>query len=238
VGGEAELGFIEAGVHQHLGDMTVVEERIGGEILGHFTEMGLQAGFPPGAAGAAFGVADDPGVQVEEAGVDKGADGEIGGGRITTRIGEQGGATDGIAVELGKAVNGFGEPTGGGVGGFVPALVVFGGPEAERAAEVDDADAAVEQGRRKVDGDLGRGREEDGADTGRLNRFRGAGNALRAMIAQGLRPLGGIRAVFEQEGSGAGMAGENALKFNAAIAAEADDAYIDVHGGQGYAGFG
>ena len=61
--GEAEFALFEAGGLQHFRHVAVVQDRVGGEVLGDFAEAGLEAGLAARAADARFGVADDAGAR-------------------------------------------------------------------------------------------------------------------------------------------------------------------------------
>ena len=109
---------------------------------------------------------------------------------------------------------------------FVPARVGGGVGQAEGAAEIDDLGAGVEHGRREFHGDFGRRGEENHVQAFGADRIGGAGGARRLGVVDGDGALALILAVFEQDGLGLGMGGEEADEFLTAVAAEADDACL------------
>ena len=57
--GEAEFALFEPRVQEHFRHVAVIEDRVGGEVLRHFAEAGLERRLAARAADAGFGVADD-----------------------------------------------------------------------------------------------------------------------------------------------------------------------------------
>ena len=99
-----------------------------------------------------------------------------------------------LAAELGKAVDGLGEQFGLGVRFLVPGLVVFGGAQAEGAAEIDHAGSGGEQAGGQLHGDFGRGGEKDDGESFGANGVGGAGNAGRGRRGAEVR----VRAAFSR----------------------------------------
>ena len=134
LGSEAELALFESGILQHFGDMAVLQNGVSREVAGHFAEVSFQARLAAGAGDAALGVADDTGGQVEHAGSDKGAQCEIGGGGIAAWIRDKPGAANLATVELGQAVDSFGQQFSGHRGLLIPTRIDFGRAQTESAA--------------------------------------------------------------------------------------------------------
>ena len=107
---------------------------------------------------------------------------------------------------------------------FVPARIRGGVGKAEGAAEIDDLGTGVEHGGRDFHGDLGRrGEENHGQVFGANGAGRGRG-AARLGVIDGGGSVAVILAMFEEDGLGEGVGGEEAEEFGAAVAVEADDA--------------
>ena len=105
---------------------------------------------------------------------------------------------------------------------FIPSAVIFNGPKAEGAAEVDYARPGVEHGGGELHGNVCRGSQENEHKLCILNGFGSTGEALRpALIADGGR-RGGL-AVVEQHWLDEVMFGEEADEFRAAIPAVPDN---------------
>ena len=117
----------------------MLQNRVGGEVLGDFAEAGLEAGLAARAADAATWRRRrcrpcDRSRRLRAAA----------GWRGWPRSGSSpdwrpGGRPDAFAAKLGQAVNGLGQECGLGVRFFVPGGIAFGRAQAKCAAEVDDA---------------------------------------------------------------------------------------------------
>ena len=228
--GERELRLGKTGVLEDFRDMAVMEDRVGREVLGRFAEVSLEGGLAAGAGDAGLGVADDAGGEIEDPGLDEGTESEIGGGGVAAGIGDEAGAADLVAVELGKTVDGGGEQVRGDGRFFIPALVDIGSAEAEGTGEVDDAEAGVEEGGGQIDGDFVRSGEEDG---GELVARGGGGSGFEAEgagVSARAGTVSGVRAMVEQDGFAIGMVREKADEFGPGVAAKADDAHTERHG--------
>ncbi len=113
---------------------------------------------------------------------------------------------------------------------FIPARISGGVGEAEGAAEIDDLGTGVEHGGREFHGDLGRRGEEDNGQVFGANGVGRGRGAARLGIVDGGGAVALILAMFEEDGLGVGMGGEEAEEFGAAVAVEADDAdLIFIH---------
>ncbi len=95
----------------------------------------------PGAGDALLGVDHDVG---DQPGARERREAEQRGRRVAAGVGDDAGAGDLLAVQLGQAIDGAGEQLGARVGA-VPLLVGRERGQAEVGAEVDDARAAVTQ---------------------------------------------------------------------------------------------
>src|SRR5438445_458606 len=84
-------------------------------------------------------------------------------GRVTAGIRNQTSLRNLAGIELWNAVNGFREPLSVGRGQLVPGGEGFGIAKAERSAQIDDAEAGLEQIRRQFRGNLVRSRKKRGA---------------------------------------------------------------------------
>ena len=153
----------------------MIEDRIGREVFGHFAEAGLEAGLAARAADAGFGVADDAGCAVDDAGFEQRPDGQVGGRGIAAGVGDQARAGDALAAEFGQSVDGFGQQCRLGVSALYQVLVALGGAQAEGAAEVDDAHPGGEQPGRQFHGNFGRRGEEDDVELRIADGFGSAG---------------------------------------------------------------
>lgn len=197
---EAELAFFKQRIHEDFGYVAVLEERVGGKVLGDFAEARFEAGFSARAGDAGFRVADDAGIEIDGAGVDEGAEGEVGSGGVAAGIGDEAGVLDGVAEELREAVGGFGKELRGGVFFGVPAFENVDCAEAEGAGEVHDFDADVEELGGKFHGDFGRSGKEGG---GKARIFDGLdihGQGKGALVADGLGAGGGVGTVLKEDG--------------------------------------
>ncbi len=208
--------------------MPVIEHRIGGEVVGDLAKAGLQRGLAAGAAHAGLGVADDSGGSVGDAACDQGLDGEIRGRGVAARIRDQASGANALAAELRKTVDGLGEELGRGVFLLIPARIRGGVGKAEGAAEIDDLGAGVEHGRREFHGNLGRSGEEDNGQVFGANGIRCGRGAARLGIVDGRGAVALILAMFEEDGLGVGVGGEEAEELGAAVAVEADDADLII----------
>jgi hypothetical protein len=230
VRGEGELRFVQTGDHQDFGDVAMIEHRIDGEVVGHLAETGFEAGFAPRAAHAGFGVADNSGGSIGRTAGDQRLNGEIGGRGITAGIRDQPRGTDALAAELGEAVDRFGEQLGSGVLLFVPMRIRGGVREAEGAAKIDDLGAGVEHSGREFHGDFRWRGQEDDRQAFAANGFCIAGNTAGLRMIDGRGTASLILAVFQEDGFGLWMRGQQAEEFGTAVAAEADEAdLIFIH---------
>ena len=142
--GEAELAFLESRSTQDLGNVAVIQNRIGRKVLGDLAKAGLERGFASRAANAAFCVADDSEFARDCARFDQRLNRQIRSGRIAARIRDQPRACHAASAEFGQSVNRFGEKFGLGVRLLIPALIIFHGPQSKRSAQVDDLGARIE----------------------------------------------------------------------------------------------
>ena len=86
---KAKIALFETRNHQHLRDVPVVENRVSGEILRYFAERGFECRFAASAGNARLRIADDPGAEIDDAGIDQRFDGEVCRCWITTGVGNE-----------------------------------------------------------------------------------------------------------------------------------------------------
>ena len=228
MGGKGELRLIETGDHQHFSNVPMIEHRVDGEIIGDLAEAGFETGLAPGTAHPGLGVADDAGGSISHAGGDQGLNGEIRGGGVTAGVSYQACASDALAAELGKSVDGLGEQLGRGVLVLVPARIGGGVAKAEGAAEIDDFGAGVEHGGREFHGNFRRRGEEHDVQAFGANGVRRTRRAAWLRVMDGRGRDGLILTVFEEDWLGVRVSGEEAEEFGAAVAAEANDACLII----------
>lgn len=223
VRGECQLRFVETRDHEDFCNVAVIEGRIDGEIVGDLAEAGFERGLAAGAAHAGLRVAHDAGGSIGHAACDQRLNCKIRGGGITAGVRDQARGADALSAELGEPIDRFGQQIGRGVVPLVPARVGGGVAKAEGAAEVDDFGPGGQHGGCQLHGDFGRRSEED------YGQSFGADGIGRAWRPAGLRMVDGRRTValiltmFQENGFGLGMGGEQPDQFGAAVAAEADD---------------
>jgi hypothetical protein len=253
VGRELDLAGGQMKLLEHLAGVTVAEDGVGGEVVGGVHEVGVGGGGFAGSADAGLGVADDAVVEVDEAGLEERSEGEDDGGCVAAGVGDEARGADLVAMQLGAAVDGLGLQHGGllrvGVVKFVDGAV-GGLVEAPGAAEVDDADAALDGLGRPLAGLLMRCGEEEDFGAGVGDAVPAEGMDLMGFAAAG---FGEVRVqVFEVSGAEFGVAGateeagrrcgearmvqEQAAEFAAGVAADADDgdARCGRAGGDGF----
>ena len=134
----------------HLGDVTVAEHAVRGDrsvVLGEVRAVARRAA---GARDAGLRVDDHAAHRVEQAGLDERQEREQRGGRIAARVGDERRAADVVAIVLGQTVRGAGRqrPASRGYQRARARII----PNAERAREIDDADAGVDERRRQLGG--------------------------------------------------------------------------------------
>jgi hypothetical protein len=230
VRGEAEFRLVEAGDHQDFGDVAMIEHRIDGEVVGDFAEAGLEGGLAPGAAHAGLGVADDSGGSIGHPGCDQRLNGKVRGRGVTAGIRDQASGANSLAAELGKPIDGLREQLRRGVLLLVPARIGGGVAQAEGAAEIDHLGPGVEHGGRQFHGDFGRRGEEHDRQFFGANGVRSTGRAARLRLVDRRGSAALILPVFQEDGLGVGMGGQQAEEFSATVAVEADDAdLIFIH---------
>lgn len=192
--------------------------------------------FFAGAGDTAFRVNDDA-LGVDEFRAEEGDEGQEGARDIAAGIGDEAGGADGIAVALGEAVDSVvevgevfvGSTVGGGVDGWITEAVISG--------DVNDAGAAVEEGRSGGHGGAVWQGEEDEIEGGGEELVEGRDHEIAEACelgessADGL--IGGIGAMGEGGDAHEGMAREAANELAAGIACSAGDA--DGKGSGGHA---
>ena len=163
--GELDLVRGEVKLLEQLAGVAMAEDGVGGEIVGRVHEVGLGGGGFAGAADSGLGVADDAVVEIDEAGLNEGSQGEDDGGGVAAGVGDEACVGDLVAVEFGAAVDGFGLEVGGVLGVGVVEFVdgaVGAVLQTPCAAEVDDLDAPLDGFGNPLAGLLvGSGEEED-----------------------------------------------------------------------------
>src|SRR5271170_6318166 len=145
--GELDLIRSDVKLFEQFAGVAVAEDRIGGKVVGGVHEVSFGGGCFAGATDSGLGVTDDAVIEVDEASLNEGSQGEDDRGRIASGIGYETGCADLVAVQLWAAVNGFGLQEGGvlGVGVFELVDVSVGGvAEPPCAAEIDDLDAPLD----------------------------------------------------------------------------------------------
>ena len=207
--GELDLGGGEGKLLEQLAGVAMAEDGVGGEVVGRIHEVGLVGGFFAGSADAAFRVADDAVIEIDDAGAEEWGEREDDGRGVTAGVGDQAGRGDPLAMELGRAEDGFGLKLGGEgrvgvdelVDGAVGCVV-----EAPGTAEVDDADAS----RKPLGNPLARGlmrqREKDDIDAGGFDELP----AESVDRGEGLAAPKGELGVKLLERDGAGLVGDAA----------------------------
>jgi RNA polymerase sigma factor (sigma-70 family) len=200
-------------------DVPVGEDGVGGKVLRHLAEVRLEAGLAAGSADAGLGVADDAGGPVHHARGNERRDGEVGGGRVAARIGDEAGARDTVAAVFGQSVHRFGQQFGLGVALLVPGGVILRRAEPESAAEIDHTRAGAEHGRSEFHGNFGRGGQEYDGQTLGADCLGGARKVRVALLR------GRVFAMLQQYGADAGVPLEEVNEFGAAIAPVADNTY-------------
>ena len=127
--------------------------------------MGFRRGCFPCATDSGFGVADNAVVEVDEACLNEGSQGEDDRGGVAAGVGDEASVADLVSVKLGAAVDGFGLEEGRvlGVGVFELIDASIGAvPETPCTAEVDDLDAPLDGFGNPLAGLLvGSGEEQD-----------------------------------------------------------------------------
>ena len=108
--------------------------------------------------------------------------------------------------------------------GFVPEFIVVCGPEAKRAAEIDDFRAGIEQGRREFHGYFWRRRQENDGKFRGLYGVGGTGHAFVAVGPSWARFDSGVAAMLHKDRGCAGMMFENANEFGPAVASKSNNA--------------
>src|SRR5580693_7032672 len=103
---ETEFSLLDSRDHQHLRHMPVVERRIGREVRGDLTEAGVQGWLSSRPAHSRLSVANNAGRTIDCAGGDEWLEGEVCGGRVTTRIRDQLGVPNSLAAKFRQAVHG------------------------------------------------------------------------------------------------------------------------------------
>ena len=143
----------------------------GAEGAVDLTEEERDAGVASGTAGTAHARDVDGLIEVDERGFEEGNEGQEDAGGVAARAGDEARGLDCFGADFWKRVDGFGEEFGVRVGVIVELGVGFGRTEAEVGAEVDDAEALVEEGFGKGSGDAVREREESDLGAGLFDEF-------------------------------------------------------------------
>ena len=202
--GEAELPLFESAGQQHFRHVPVLQDRVSRKVLRGLAKAGLERRLAAGAADAALGVADDPGVAVDDARRDQRANGEIGRRRIAAGIRNEPRFADAFAAIFRQSVRRFGEQRGRGVVFLVPLFVAFGSAQAEGAAEIDHGRAGVEKLRREVHRNLGRSGQQNGLQAFRATDSAVAGARRMVDLRSSLGVIAGVGAMFRRTGSQCG----------------------------------
>ena len=243
--GELDLRGGKRKLLEQLAGVAMAEDGVGREIVCGVHEVGLVGGLLAGAADAAFGVADDAVVEIDEAGAEKRRKREDNGRGVAAGVGNEARRGNLVAMKLRRAVNGLGLEGGGergiGVGELVDGAV-GGVMQAPGTAEIDDLDAAFEPGRSPFPrGFVGQG-EKDDVDAGVLDEVpakradRGKGLSAPAgelgvkLFKRDAAEGGLVGNAAEEEGRGvleARMGEEQAGKLASGVAADPGDGGAD-----------
>src|SRR6266478_6031553 len=152
-----------ASVIKNFGSVAMREQVVGLEIFVDLDEVEVATGIFACAAGTGLAVADDAAALGDEAGFGERAQGENHAGGVAAGIGNKARGGDFSSVQLGKTVDRFAEPACVGSGELVPGRKGIRGAKTEGAAEIDDAEASLQQRGGDFRGNfVGRG-EESGA---------------------------------------------------------------------------
>src|ERR1700722_5724933 len=104
----SELDLIRSDVKllEQFAGVAVAEDRVGGEIVGGVHEVGFGRGRFACATDSGLGIADDAVVEIDEAGLNEGSQGEDDRGGVASGVGYEACAADLVAVQFGTAVDG------------------------------------------------------------------------------------------------------------------------------------
>lgn len=238
----SELNLVRGDVKllEQLAGVAVAEDRVGGEVVSGVHEVGFGRRCFACATDSGLGVADNAVVEVNEAGLNEGSQGEDDRGAVAAGVGYEACGFDLVAMQFGAAVDGLGLEEGSvlGVGVFeLVDLSVCRMLEPPCAAEIDDLDAPLDGFRNPLTGLLVGSGEEQDLDSGVDDALPGEGDDLVSLAAC----EGELRVdVFEVErGVGVGFSGasekcgccfaepgmmqEQARKFAARVAGDTGD---------------
>lgn len=174
VGDEGEWDGLASGEIEFLTDfaeMAMAGDAVGAEGAIDLTEEEGDAGVASGTACAAHAGDIDRLIEVDERGFEEGNEGQEDAGRVAAWAGDEARGLDLFGANFWKRVNCFGEEFGVRVGVIVELGVGFGRTEAEVGAEVDDAEALVEQRFGEGGGDAMREGEESDLGAGLFDEF-------------------------------------------------------------------
>ena len=164
-----------------------------------------------------------PAGAIDHAGLHQGAEGEIGGGGVTARVGDEARGRDEVAAELGQTVDRLGQQFRLGVGLLIPGRVVFGRAQAEGAAEIHDAGASGQHDGRQFHGDFrGGGQEYDGKSF-LVYGFAGTGDAGRRFGAANRGGAAGVFPVIHEDRFHVRVAMQEVDQLRAAVASIPDN---------------
>src|SRR5713101_3749957 len=143
--GKHETIFGQTSVVKNFGSVAMREQVVGLEIFVDLDEVKVATGIFACAAGTGLAVADDAAALGDEAGFGERAQGENHAGGVAAGIGNKARGCDFSSVQLGKTVDRFAEPACVGSGELVPGRKGIRGAKTEGAAEIDDAEASLQQ---------------------------------------------------------------------------------------------
>ncbi len=152
--GEDDAIFRQTGVIENFGRVPMCEEIVGLEIFVQLHKVQIAPRLFAGSAGAGLAVAYDAAAIGDEMGIGKRTNGEDHAGRVAPGIGNEARFCDLLLIKLGKAVDGFTKIAFVRSRKLVPGFECVRGLEAERAAEIDDAQPGLNELRRDFGGNL------------------------------------------------------------------------------------
>ncbi len=98
VGGELDLGSGEMELFEEFAGVAVVEDAVGGEVIGRVHEVGGGGRGFACAGDAGFAVGDDAAIEVGQVGAEERGEGEDDGGGIAAGVGDEAGSRYGGGV--------------------------------------------------------------------------------------------------------------------------------------------
>src|SRR5262249_51901062 len=112
---------------------------------------------------------------------------------------------------------------------FVPLRIALGRPQPERAAEIDDLDAGLEQTGSQFERNFRRSRQKHGRKPLRADCLGGRWYALRPRMAARRGPFAGVMPMLEQNRLDAAVPSQYGPQLRSAVSAKAHNPDRNTH---------